>query len=169
MNVIARLEYKLAYYDSAVHCFNYYTPRTPPCKTCVEYLRQWTNSKKYMKFCILMVWKEQRNHSEHCYFCVANIKGINGCNRNKYICRGYDDFVVGYLLSLGFDFRYLTPLVFFLPHLNLLSVKAAKEEKEGDEYGRYLLDLNFIFGFLHGYSVARNVFLDYLSTVVSPK
>ena len=32
MNVIARLEYKLVYYNSAVHRFNYYTLRTSP--TC---------------------------------------------------------------------------------------------------------------------------------------
>ena len=32
VNVIARLEYKLAYYDSAVYCFNHYTMRTPPHK-----------------------------------------------------------------------------------------------------------------------------------------
>ena len=30
MNVIVRLEYELAYYDSAVHRFNHYTKRTPP-------------------------------------------------------------------------------------------------------------------------------------------
>ena len=30
VNVIARLEYELAYYDSAVHHFNHYTTRTPP-------------------------------------------------------------------------------------------------------------------------------------------
>ena len=30
MNLIARLEYELAYYDSAIHCFNHYTTRTPP-------------------------------------------------------------------------------------------------------------------------------------------
>ena len=30
MNVIARLQYELAYDDSAVHRFNYYTTRTPP-------------------------------------------------------------------------------------------------------------------------------------------
>ena len=30
MNVIARLEYELAYYDSAVHRCNHYTTRTPP-------------------------------------------------------------------------------------------------------------------------------------------
>ena len=29
VNVISRLEYELAYYDSAVHRFNYYTTRTP--------------------------------------------------------------------------------------------------------------------------------------------
>ena len=29
MNVIARVEYELAYYDSAVHRFNHYTTRTP--------------------------------------------------------------------------------------------------------------------------------------------
>ena len=29
MNVIARLEYELAYYDFAVHRFNHYTTRTP--------------------------------------------------------------------------------------------------------------------------------------------
>ena len=31
MNVIARLEYELTYYDSAVHRFNHYTTRTPLC------------------------------------------------------------------------------------------------------------------------------------------
>ena len=30
VNVIAKLEYELAYYDSAVHRFNHYTTRTPP-------------------------------------------------------------------------------------------------------------------------------------------
>ena len=30
VNVIARLEYELAYYDSAVHGFNHYTKTTPP-------------------------------------------------------------------------------------------------------------------------------------------
>ena len=29
VNVIARLEYELAYYDSVVHRFNHYTTRTP--------------------------------------------------------------------------------------------------------------------------------------------
>ena len=32
VNIIARLENERAYYDSAVHRFNHYTTRTPPCK-----------------------------------------------------------------------------------------------------------------------------------------
>ena len=27
---MAQLEYEVAYYNSTVHCFNYYTTRTPP-------------------------------------------------------------------------------------------------------------------------------------------
>ena len=34
VNVIARLEYELAYYDSAVHRFNHYTTRTLPYTSC---------------------------------------------------------------------------------------------------------------------------------------
>ena len=33
MNIIARLEYELAYYDSAVHRFNHYTTRTPQVRS----------------------------------------------------------------------------------------------------------------------------------------
>ena len=36
MNIIARLEYELAYYDSAVHRFNHYTTRTPQKKQKVS-------------------------------------------------------------------------------------------------------------------------------------
>ena len=50
MNVIARLEYELAYYDSAAHRFNHYTTRTPhmehegdgytSCNWCIWYSHQ---------------------------------------------------------------------------------------------------------------------------------
>ena len=36
VNVIARLEYKLMYYDSAVHHFNHYTTRTSPSSIVVS-------------------------------------------------------------------------------------------------------------------------------------
>ena len=38
MNIIARLEYELAYYDSAVHRFNHYTTRTPHLEMVSSYL-----------------------------------------------------------------------------------------------------------------------------------
>ena len=50
VNVIARLEYELAYYDSAVHRFNYYTTRTPHAnntKAQINYVfinKKWNNS-----------------------------------------------------------------------------------------------------------------------------
>ena len=36
VNIIARLGYEFAYYDSAVHRFNYYTTRTPPYSYEIE-------------------------------------------------------------------------------------------------------------------------------------
>ena len=44
VNVIARLENELAYYDSAVHRFNHYTTRTPSLISEACYL---------MRYCIL--------------------------------------------------------------------------------------------------------------------
>ena len=35
VNIIAQLEFELAYYNSAVHRFNHYTTRTPPLSMCV--------------------------------------------------------------------------------------------------------------------------------------
>ena len=54
MNVIARLEYELAYYDSAVHQFNHYTKRTPP--RC--------DKESLWVFCIL--WELIYNISPYC-------------------------------------------------------------------------------------------------------
>ena len=36
VNIIARLEYELVYYDSAVHRFKHYTTRTFPAKKSVQ-------------------------------------------------------------------------------------------------------------------------------------
>ena len=53
---------------------------------------------------------------------------------------------------------------------HLLVCEGCKGRKEGARERRYLLNFNFIlFGFSHGYSIARNVFLDDLRIVISPK
>ena len=41
MNVIAQLEYELAYYDPVVHRFNHYTTRTPPVSVVVSVEISW--------------------------------------------------------------------------------------------------------------------------------
>ena len=53
-------------------------------KTCTEHLPQWTNGKRScLKFGVPMVWREQKNHFDDCYFCIVNIIGINRNNRDK--------------------------------------------------------------------------------------
>ena len=53
------------------------------CKSCTEYLRQWSKGKKTsLKFGILMVWREPKNHVSDCYFCAIDVSGINRRNRN---------------------------------------------------------------------------------------
>ena len=42
VNVIARLEFELAYYDSAVHCFNHYTTKTPLYNFPAEHINHYT-------------------------------------------------------------------------------------------------------------------------------
>ena len=69
---------------------------------------------------------------------------------------------------------YLTSLISagsILIRWRLLVCESCKRRKwQEDGEWRYRLNFNFIsFEFLHVYSVARNVFLDYLRTVVSPK
>ena len=65
---------------------------------------------------------------------------------------------------------YIGPVSFFLLHLNSLVSSCMgrlqrKKRKKGGEK-KYLLNFNFI---SQECSVARNVFLDYLSAVISPK
>ena len=61
MNVIARLGYELAHYDSAVHRFNHYTTRIPyhlkecldPCFNCTFICTEpiTVNNRKFVYFC----------------------------------------------------------------------------------------------------------------------
>ena len=54
MNVITRLEYELAYYDSAVHRLNNYTTRTPPfgfeLKKFSSNVFIWSSAKSFLLF-----------------------------------------------------------------------------------------------------------------------
>ena len=58
MNVIARLEYELAYYDSAVHRFNHYTTRTPQRNL-------WWFSKHSVQVARKLIWGAPTGPSPH--------------------------------------------------------------------------------------------------------
>ena len=52
------------------------------CKSCTEYLRQWTmGTKNSMKFGIPMASREQSDHATDCYFCAIDLTGIKKNNR----------------------------------------------------------------------------------------
>jgi hypothetical protein len=41
------------------------------CYVCVEDLRRWVKGKKKsFRFGVPMIWREQKNHRDHCYFCL---------------------------------------------------------------------------------------------------
>ena len=61
MNVIARLEYELAYDDSVVHRFNHYTTRTPPQKNRKERSNQNDLAMKEKEFKGLRKLKKEKN------------------------------------------------------------------------------------------------------------
>ena len=60
MNVIARLEYELAYYDSAVHRFNHYTTRTP------HFLQYWW-MHIYLPPITKTIQVRRTSHAGHCW------------------------------------------------------------------------------------------------------
>lgn len=53
------------------------------CFQCVELLRKWTKgTRSSLPFGIPMVWREQQNHGDDCYFCSCDVKGFNSKNKN---------------------------------------------------------------------------------------
>ena len=73
MNVIARLEYELAYYDSAVHRFNHYITRIPPSRN-ERMHKAWMvarlKTRVNQKFCNILVEREVQFDSSLC-FCLG--------------------------------------------------------------------------------------------------
>ena len=54
------------------------------CRTRVENLRQWTKQKrKIIGFAVLMVWREQANHVDDCYFCLTDVAGFNSKSKGN--------------------------------------------------------------------------------------
>lgn len=54
------------------------------CKQCVESLRMWTKgTRDKFPFGIPMIWREPRDHSSDCYFCIVKTSGYNKKNKCK--------------------------------------------------------------------------------------
>lgn len=54
------------------------------CTVCTSGLTQWLNGKRTsMPFGVPMVWREPKNHSNDCYFCMTNIAGFTRKNKHK--------------------------------------------------------------------------------------
>ena len=46
------------------------------CKDCTEMLHFWTQGKVgLIRFGVLMIWREPKNHHDDCYFCMVNMSG----------------------------------------------------------------------------------------------
>ena len=79
VNVIARVEYELAYYDSAVHRFNHYTTRTP--RIVYKYLyitiyikREEGEKYMYNYVCSYALILERSLCIYDVYICVASVQ-----------------------------------------------------------------------------------------------
>lgn len=54
------------------------------CTQCYTSLTQWLNGKrKSMPFAVPMVWREQKNHTDDCYFCSTQVSGHSMKTRKK--------------------------------------------------------------------------------------
>jgi hypothetical protein len=60
---------------------NYWAPHIC-CVTCVRLLTGWINGSRHMPFAVPMVWREPKDHSSDCYFCLTNITGITSKSRH---------------------------------------------------------------------------------------
>ena len=91
VNVIARLEYELAYYDSTVHHFNHYTTRTPLFLTCkIEkfWIKHIINHcrEEYISWTSLI---QKPNHLGGLRICRLNFcRGVRPCHID-HECPGY--------------------------------------------------------------------------------
>lgn len=53
------------------------------CVSCNLHLTQWLKGKDKMPFAIPMVWREPKDHTTDCYFCLTSVSGFSSRNKDK--------------------------------------------------------------------------------------
>ena len=90
VNIIAQLEYKLAYYDSAVHRFNHDTMRTPPPERLGKYIYIFIYTHTFMLLCdiyflyfymLYVIYIKIKFYTNYCVFFITDI----GFSRKRFI------------------------------------------------------------------------------------
>lgn len=54
----------------------------PLTVVAIHVLPGWLNGSRHMTFAIPMVWREPKDHSTDCYFCLTKISGITAKTRH---------------------------------------------------------------------------------------
>ena len=100
------------------------------CKTCVEMLRSWTQGKNVqMNFGIPMIWREQKNHVDDCYFCLINMKGYNRKNKHHVSYPNLDSA----LRPIPHSDQIPVPAFTNLPELEEEGFISSSDQSQGEE------------------------------------
>ena len=103
MNVIAWLEYELAYYDSAVHRFNHYTTRIPPMKNGVRWISYDIKNEKWGW--VDLIWHQNEKWGQVDLIWHQKWKmGLGGSRMTSYVTFHLKEFELGKFSILGLAF-----------------------------------------------------------------
>ena len=135
MNIIARLEYELAYYDSAVHRFNHYTTRTPLLERwlCKCVLRNIVVQASIWRSSII-TWEKK-----------IIVDKLGGCN---ILCSMRPTCNLPLIKSFVFFFFFLKPAIIFyiIWHYNIVG-----------RIGLHLLRFNYFLGSIPGRVIPKTL------------
>ncbi|UYV81492.1 K02A2.6-like, partial [Cordylochernes scorpioides] len=52
------------------------------CEICARRLTEWIKGERHMPFAVPMIWREPKDHSSDCYFCLTKTTGITSKSRH---------------------------------------------------------------------------------------
>ena len=114
MNVIARLEYELTYYDSAVHRFNHYTTRTPPYLDGPRIFVVLSFFFVYVSMCLCVCLCGVRTPVRKSAYVRVSISACTHTHARVYVCvQSFSMFLENLKILLQLcELSYTIPLLF---------------------------------------------------------